>query len=241
MAKLPHEILGVTKDASINDITIAFNHLAPRCNPERHPGNEIMAQRFKRLREAYEAMVKQRQDEESRKNPPRKTAYNYRPETDYDDFIYPPEQREKPRKSKKQVAEEALAFRVRVGRLLKEWEQYVVSVHNRHKTIDEIKLQRGLTFTYLKHVFRRTDEDQILWAAEDYLRRGHEDALGMHFNYRSLSTIMSDLRYRMRHNELKDINPGMLALAEEDVRYRMIQHRQAIHLLRGMAVGPGIG
>jgi curved DNA-binding protein CbpA len=232
--KKPHEILGVAQDASINDVTKAFNRLAPRCNPASHPGNDIMAERFRQLRAAYEAMVKQRQDEEARKPAPRSTAYNYRVDPEADQFIF----REPPPKSKKKVAEDALALRIRIGRLLARWNGYVVDVHNRNKTVDAIKSERGLNFTYLKHVFRRTSEDHSLWAAEDYLRRGYEDSAGMHYSYRSLAAVIGDLRYKMRHNELQDVNSGILELAEEDLSYRIMMRRQAVQLLEGKVPTP---
>lgn len=53
MAK-PHEILGVERDASEQEVRAAFRKLAAKHHPDREGGD---ARQFRRARLAYEAML----------------------------------------------------------------------------------------------------------------------------------------------------------------------------------------
>lgn len=54
MADDPYSVLGVSKDASEDDIRRAFRKLAKESHPDLHPGNTAAADRFKRGTAAYE-------------------------------------------------------------------------------------------------------------------------------------------------------------------------------------------
>lgn len=240
MLKQPHEILGIAKDATADQITQAFNRLAPRCNPQFHPGNDLMAYRFKRLREAYDVMIKARTEEDRRNQaPPRQTAFNYRPESDHFEFAQAARIIEsRRRKTKGEEAAETFNKRVRINRLVKEWNKYASGVYKRHETVSAIKTERGLSFTYLKSVFGRSDEARQLWAAEDYLRRGYEEATGLHYNFRSLGIVVNELRHYLRNNEVAIVREAAIELAEEDLRYRVIMFDQALQILKGKGPQP---
>jgi molecular chaperone DnaJ len=61
-----YEILGVTRNASDQDIKAAFRRLAKECHPDHRPGDKTAEQRFKELNEAYEAL----------KDPQKRAAYD---------------------------------------------------------------------------------------------------------------------------------------------------------------------
>lgn len=56
MAKNYYEILGVAKTASEEDIKSAFRKLARQYHPDLHPGDEVAANKFKEVNEAYETL-----------------------------------------------------------------------------------------------------------------------------------------------------------------------------------------
>lgn len=56
MAKNYYEILGVNKSASEDDIKSAFRKLARQYHPDLHPGDEVAANKFKEVNEAYETL-----------------------------------------------------------------------------------------------------------------------------------------------------------------------------------------
>ena len=61
-----YEVLGVSRDASEQELKSAFRRLAKDCHPDRNPGDEDAEQRFKELNEAYEVL----------KEPQRRAAYD---------------------------------------------------------------------------------------------------------------------------------------------------------------------
>jgi len=64
MAKDYYKILGVSKDASQDDIKKAYRKLARQYHPDLHPGDEKAAEMFKEINEANEVLS----DEKKRKN-----------------------------------------------------------------------------------------------------------------------------------------------------------------------------
>ncbi len=56
MAKSFYETLGVSKTASEEEIKSAFRKLARQYHPDLHPGDEVAANKFKEVNEAYETL-----------------------------------------------------------------------------------------------------------------------------------------------------------------------------------------
>ncbi|MEO1609256.1 MAG: J domain-containing protein [Pseudomonadota bacterium] len=56
MAEDPYSVLGVSRDASDNDIRRAFRRLAKELHPDVNPGNSAAAERFKKVSQAYDIL-----------------------------------------------------------------------------------------------------------------------------------------------------------------------------------------
>lgn len=56
MAKDYYKILGVSRDASLDDIKRAFRKLAQKYHPDRNPGDKTAEERFKDINEAYQVL-----------------------------------------------------------------------------------------------------------------------------------------------------------------------------------------
>lgn len=54
MASDPYQVLGVSKQASDEEIRRAFRRMAKECHPDLHPGDSAAADRFKRISAAYD-------------------------------------------------------------------------------------------------------------------------------------------------------------------------------------------
>ncbi|KEY91702.1 chaperone protein [Candidatus Photodesmus blepharus] len=61
-----YEVLGVSRDASERDIKKAYKRLAMKFHPDRNPGDEYAADKFKEVKEAYEILL----------DPQKKAAYD---------------------------------------------------------------------------------------------------------------------------------------------------------------------
>jgi molecular chaperone DnaJ len=61
-----YDVLGVSRNASEQDLKSAFRRLAKDCHPDRHPTDKTAEQRFKEINEAYEAL----------KDPTKRAAYD---------------------------------------------------------------------------------------------------------------------------------------------------------------------
>ena len=57
MAADPYELLGVTKDASQDDIQKAYRKLAKKIHPDLNPGNKKAAEQFKEVASAYSLLA----------------------------------------------------------------------------------------------------------------------------------------------------------------------------------------
>ena len=245
----PHEILGVKPDADLIEITVAFNRLAPRCNPQFHPGDEVAAMRFKRLREAFETMSAAQGfkptpdpffgDDNFHFAPPRQTAFNYRPADKHSEYAHAAELiQQRRQKTRGEEAQELLNRRVRINRLTQDWTDYCRAIGRRHETVDSLKAERGLSFTFLKSVLRRSEKDRELWNAETYLRRGHEGESGLYYNFRDFGTVMLELRHYLRANEVDRLNTALIDTLEEDLQHRRMLLNQAIAILKGKGPQP---
>jgi curved DNA-binding protein CbpA len=50
-------LLGIQREASVNDIKRAYRRLARRLHPDINPGDGIAAAQFRKVAEAYETLV----------------------------------------------------------------------------------------------------------------------------------------------------------------------------------------
>jgi DnaJ-like protein len=55
-----YEVLGVAADASPDDIATAFRAHAKALHPDRNPGDDVVAERFKDLTLAYQTLIRPR-------------------------------------------------------------------------------------------------------------------------------------------------------------------------------------
>ena len=51
-----YEVLGVSRDAAEDDIKKAYRRMAMKYHPDRNPGDEEAAEKFKEAGEAYEVL-----------------------------------------------------------------------------------------------------------------------------------------------------------------------------------------
>lgn len=51
-----YEVLGVSRNASEEDIKKAYKHLAIKYHPDRNPGDKAAEEKFKEAAEAYEVL-----------------------------------------------------------------------------------------------------------------------------------------------------------------------------------------
>ncbi|MBU0799411.1 MAG: J domain-containing protein [Alphaproteobacteria bacterium] len=222
--KPPHEILGVTPDADILELSLAFSKLAKRWNPETNPGDELAAQRFKRINAAFEEMCRA-QGFKAMPDPLHdQQVINFA----VDGFNFPVEP---PRVETKEDKIRNFHLRARVGQLVQRWNLHMKFVNDRDRIVDEIKAEQGDRFTHLKAIFRRSAEDKTLWAAERYLRSGGEAGLGG-TSLRTLAKMVSAFQSHMNFRSLHLINEMSLEMVEEELDLRISQTDQALEIMR---------
>ncbi len=60
MAKDPYEVLGLSKNASIEEVKARYKELVKKYHPDKHQGNplaDLAEERFKEIQEAYNAII----------------------------------------------------------------------------------------------------------------------------------------------------------------------------------------
>ena len=88
----PYEVLGVSRDASEEEITRAYRKLAKQYHPDLNPGNQEAADRMSEINAAYDAIksgeanryYQQQQSSSAYGNPYNQTGYSYGPFRFYD-------------------------------------------------------------------------------------------------------------------------------------------------------------
>ena len=56
MSEEYYDILGISKNATVNDIKKSYRKLAIKFHPDKNPGNSEAEEKFKQISEAYEVL-----------------------------------------------------------------------------------------------------------------------------------------------------------------------------------------
>ena len=207
--KPAHEILGVEQGSDLIQIAAAYSALSDRWKPEKNPGDELAALRFRRITEAFREMC---------------AAQGFYPYEAYDPI---PPVRQPVFHSHAQRAKH-FNIRARVVGLVCRFNDYLeLSASD----IDAVKRESGLRFTFLKAALRRGDDDRAVYEAECALRRAQSEARSEH-GLRDLKTMLAGFVMNVDAGRLDRIMPQYIEKAEKAVEDRTQAFHGALAVLK---------
>lgn len=88
MGKDPYEVLGLSKDATIEQVKAKYRELVKKYHPDKHQGNplaDLAEERFKEIQEAYDAIINNKTYSSSYESSYSRSSYEYSKE--YENII----------------------------------------------------------------------------------------------------------------------------------------------------------
>ncbi|MFN3411109.1 MAG: J domain-containing protein [Exilispira sp.] len=80
MGKDPYEVLGLTKNASIDEVKTRYRELVKKYHPDKHQGNplaDLAEERFKEIQEAYDAIINNKTYSQNYQSTYSRSSYGY--------------------------------------------------------------------------------------------------------------------------------------------------------------------
>lgn len=208
--KSAHEILGVPRDSDLIEISAAYSALSGRWAPEKNPGDELAALRFRRITEAFREMC---------------AAQGFYPYEAYDPI--PPA---KPRVFHNYAQRaEHFNMRARVVGLVCGFNEYLKL--STSCDVDALKQECGLRFTFLKAVLRRRDDDRAVYAAECTLRKAQAEVRS-EYGLREWETMLAGFVMNVNAGRLDRIQPVYLGRVQKAIDDRTQAFHDAIAVLK---------
>jgi len=88
MGKDPYEILGLSRNASIEEIKARYRELVKKYHPDKHQGNplaDLAEERFKEIQQAYDDIINNKTDSQNYQSNYSNSSYTYN--TNYETII----------------------------------------------------------------------------------------------------------------------------------------------------------